>query len=370
MRSEAPERDLVLAVVVQAQAPDRAHQLRSSQSSLFANKASLGAWASIREMRYVHFIFVIKSALMYTQIVEVVMGGIADKSGVKTGYMLVEVNGQSVVSSPAAGLMPDECQRRIAAALQSNECDIGIRERPKVMAGGSGSGSSGSGTGSGTGDSQSESSQSLLGLIKDKDKADEKPKNIEDTIKKIKSMQADAKAEAKRVYLNHVKSKIGLVRNLADAEQDLDTSVNKLHELEDKLEKIKEGTAVDDEDRAEKMDSLDAEIARIEAEIAVTKDDIDTKQASIDEIAGSTEDEDKIRLETLMQEQINIRESLEKLQAELESTMEARIAADDSVSGATDDLELRIEKIKAEVASYMIQVFHCINSLHTDRVKT
>ena len=113
---------------------------------------------------------------------------------------------------------------------------------------------------------------------------------------------------------------------------------------------------MDDEDRAEKIDSLDAEIARIEAEIAVTKDEIDTKQASIDELAGSAEDEDKSRLETLMQEQINIRESLEKLHAELECTMESRIAADDSISGATDDLELRIEKIKAEVWGQVIPI--------------
>jgi len=58
-----------------------------------------------------------------------VPGGIADLAGNKAGQMNVEVNKESVLPNPAAGLHPDECVRRVEAGFSELQVTLGLRNK-------------------------------------------------------------------------------------------------------------------------------------------------------------------------------------------------------------------------------------------------
>ncbi len=56
--------------------------------------------------------------------------------------------------------------------------------------------------------------------------------------------QAEALVEMKRHFLNDLKSKISLVRDLTDAERDLDNAQTRVLNLEEQIEKVSNLSAV------------------------------------------------------------------------------------------------------------------------------
>ena len=86
------------------------------------------------------------------EIVDITPGGIAEAAGLKAGMLIVEINKESVLPNPGAGLHPDECRRRVETAFSYNQVTIGYRIKGKSGGSGTGTGhGDGVGTGTGTG---------------------------------------------------------------------------------------------------------------------------------------------------------------------------------------------------------------------------